>query len=173
MLEKLKTEEKVIIQFRRGMSSSGLEHILDNLSEEEVYKVISLSSIACGHSSVLTKKTIFSYVFFNHDSKITNSTLEFFKEIVDLKEEITISSKRMITFFLGRGVLSSIQEARSAFLSTYGYHSKTRYTKSISPIDKAKFNKFYNGFVRTIIGAIRNPSLKRFPHLGLLKKAKK
>lgn len=169
--KEMSTEEKVASQFRNDLASNDLESILDNIEQEDVYKIASIAMIAGAYSPALTKKTMFSYVFFNQDTKISNAMIDFFKEIVKLKEETSASSKRMITFFLREGILNSTSQARLEFLNTYGYKSKTRFSKMNSTIDKAKFSKFYNYFIKTIVSAIRNPKLKRFPHLGLLEKA--
>lgn len=169
--KEMSTEQKVVTQFRNDLASNGLEHVLDNIEEKEVYQIVSIGMIAGAYSPALTKKTIFSYVFFNQDTKISKSMIAFFKEMVELKGKIPSNSKRMITFFLREGILSSTNQARQEFLNTYGYKSKTRASKSHSAIDRMRFIRFYNYFIKKIVSAIRNPNLKRFPHLGLLKKA--
>lgn len=168
-----KTQLECVKQFRSDLASNELEFILDNISEEEVFKVISIASIAGAKSSAIVKKSIFSYVFFNHDNKLSSDMLSFFKEMVNLKKDLPMNSKRMITFFLKEGIYSSTNLARTSFLNTYGFKSKTRFVKSNSPVDKLIFNNFYNSFIRTMISAIRNPLLKRFPYIELITNSKK
>jgi len=173
-MEKLsKTQKEVNLQFRKDLASNEIEFILDNVSEEEVFKIVSIASIAGAKSSTIVKKNIFSYVFFNHDNKLSFDMFEFFKEMVELKKDLPMNSKRMITFFLKEGISSSVNLARNSFLNTYGFKSKTRYAKSSSSVDKIIFNNFYNSFVKTIISSIRNPALKRFPYIELITNSKK
>ncbi len=163
----MKPEEKVAIQIRKDLESNNLGKISDILSNQELYEVASIASISIGFSSPLVKKVLFSYIFFNQDKYVGRKMQVFFQDIVSFKENVSQNNKRMISFFLKQGIMSSSTKAREEFLKTYGYKSRTRYIKKNSNIDKIKFISFYQHFIKKIVSGIRSPKLKRFPHIEL------
>ena len=161
---------KISEQMRRDLESNNLSKVSNILSEEELYELVSIATISAGHSNSLVKKTFFSYIFFNHDKKVEQDILHFFKQISNFKNNLSSNNKRMISFFLAKGIISSANKAREEFLKTYGYKSRTRYIKKNSNIDMIKFVSFYKYFIKKIISGIRNPSIRRFPHIGMIDK---
>jgi len=168
----MSTKEKIVDQFKKDLSSNDLDRIIDGLSDDEIYEIVSISSLSIGHSDVLIKKSFFAYIFFTQDKNVWRKTKKFLNEVYDFKEGLSTNNKRMVTFFLKNGILSSSIKARHEFLNTYGYKSKTRYIKKNSSIDKMKFTSFYQSFIKTVLSGIRNSKIKRFPHIGILKKYK-
>jgi len=158
--------KRVADQFKNDMDSNGKIDFLDALSDDEIYEIVSIAAISMGHSDTLIKKAFFSYAFFNKDRMVLKKTIDSLLEMVEFKDSLSVTRKRMVKFFLQNGIVSSTSKARNDFLATYGYKSRTMAIKKHSTMDKLSFVSFYQGFIKTIISSIRNSKIQRFPYIG-------